>query len=193
VTERALILVGVGGEGIQLAATIVAHAAVRNGLYVSLLGLYGGEMRGGPSECSISFSTGPVEAPLILSETWSAIVLGPTFWSSTQRKLRPDSFVLFDRDKSTGEHAGGTYKALPLAATRIARECGDERLASLVMIGAYGELTGIAPAVTLASAMESLVPSYRSERIASNRRALVAGAEAVASVPRLAELRMGAP
>jgi 2-oxoglutarate ferredoxin oxidoreductase subunit gamma len=176
--ERSIILTGVGGEGVQLAASIIARAIVLDGGYVSMIGLYSGEMRGGPSECSLSFSDMPVEAPLILSECNSAIVLNPTFWPATAAKVSRDALVLFDSDQAAGEHERAPYRAVAVRATEIARTCGSQRLASLVIASAYVELAGIALNESMVKAMEELVPSYRRDRVAANREALKAGAEA---------------
>jgi Pyruvate/2-oxoacid:ferredoxin oxidoreductase gamma subunit len=48
--EREILLTGIGGQGIQLAAQVLARAAVASGLEVMLFGSYGGTMRGGPTD-----------------------------------------------------------------------------------------------------------------------------------------------
>ena len=45
--ERELLLTGIGGQGVQLAAQFVARAAVYDRREVMLFGSYGGMMRGG--------------------------------------------------------------------------------------------------------------------------------------------------
>ena len=40
--ERELVLSGIGGQGIQLAAQVVARAAIAEGKQVQLFGSYGG-------------------------------------------------------------------------------------------------------------------------------------------------------
>src|SRR5690606_41928167 len=45
--EREVMWTGIGGQGVQLAATILARAATLEGREVMSLGTYGGTMRGG--------------------------------------------------------------------------------------------------------------------------------------------------
>ena len=47
--EREVIITGIGGQGIQLMAKVLAQAANRAGKQVMLFGIYGGMMRGGSS------------------------------------------------------------------------------------------------------------------------------------------------
>jgi hypothetical protein len=45
--ERSMLMTGIGGQGIQLAAQVVARAAVLDGREAQRFGSYGGMMRGG--------------------------------------------------------------------------------------------------------------------------------------------------
>ena len=55
--EREVIITGIGGQGIQLMAKVLAQAAHDEGRNVMLFGIYMGMMRGGPSDSTIRFST----------------------------------------------------------------------------------------------------------------------------------------
>jgi hypothetical protein len=61
--ERAILLTGIGGQGVQLAAQLVARAAVLDGREVMLFGSYGGMMRGGNTDATIVVGAGPISAP----------------------------------------------------------------------------------------------------------------------------------
>ena len=61
--ERELIMTGIGGQGVQLAAAVVARAALLEGRDVQVFGSYGGMMRGGATEATVVVADGPVEAP----------------------------------------------------------------------------------------------------------------------------------
>jgi Pyruvate/2-oxoacid:ferredoxin oxidoreductase gamma subunit len=68
--EREIIFTGVGGQGIQLMAKVLAHAAVEAGKHVMLFGVYGGAMRGSPSECTVIIGDAEIEAPPIVPHWW---------------------------------------------------------------------------------------------------------------------------
>ena len=61
--ERELLITGIGGQGVQLAAQVLARAAALEGRSVMLLGLYGGMMRGGNTDSTVVVGDGPIEAP----------------------------------------------------------------------------------------------------------------------------------
>ena len=44
--ERELLITGMGGQGVQLAAQVIARGATLEGRHVMLFGVYGGAMRG---------------------------------------------------------------------------------------------------------------------------------------------------
>ena len=61
-TERELLLTGIGGQGVQLAAQVVARAAVLEARQVMLFGVYSGVMRGGNSDATVVVADEPVQA-----------------------------------------------------------------------------------------------------------------------------------
>ena len=51
--EREVLLTGIGGQGVQLAAQVLARAAALEGKGVMLFGVYSGMMRGGNSDSTV--------------------------------------------------------------------------------------------------------------------------------------------
>ena len=58
-----LLITGIGGQGVQLAAQVIASAVIAEGREVQLFGSYGGMMRGGNTEATLVVADGPIEAP----------------------------------------------------------------------------------------------------------------------------------
>ena len=87
-------ITGIGGQGVQLAAQVIARAAILDGRNVSTLGIYGGTMRGGNTDSTVIVADGPIEAPPIVSRAWSAIGLHDEYWLPVEQKLRTDAVVL---------------------------------------------------------------------------------------------------
>ena len=50
--EREVLFTGIGGQGVQLAAKVLALAATRDDREVMSLGTYGGTMRGGKTDAT---------------------------------------------------------------------------------------------------------------------------------------------
>ena len=51
--EYELLLTGIGGQGVQLGAQVVARAATLEGREVMFFGIYGGMMRGGNTDSTV--------------------------------------------------------------------------------------------------------------------------------------------
>jgi Pyruvate/2-oxoacid:ferredoxin oxidoreductase gamma subunit len=184
--ERELMMTGIGGQGIQLAAHLLARAALAEGREVQLFGSYGGMMRGGETEATVIVADGPIESPPTISRTWSAIVMHHEHAGPTCRRLHPDgvllvnSTVVGDRLAAVAEQGTGpgAPTVVEVPATELAGEVGSLMAASMVMLGAYAAVTGLVGLPSLVSALPEALPSYRRQHIESNEAALRAGHEA---------------
>ena len=176
--EREVILTGIGGQGVQLAAQVLARAATREDRHVMLLGTYGGTMRGGNTDSALVVSDAPISSPPILSRTGSALALHHEFFEPVAAKLRPGALVLLNASLFRGEVDREAHLVVDLDATRIATQLGSALAASMVMVGGYARATGIVSLDSLVAGMRESVPSYRTQHLELNERALTAGYEA---------------
>ena len=177
--ERELVMTGIGGQGIQLAAQLLARAAVAEGREVQLFGSYGGMMRGGNTEATIVVADAPIEAPPTVGHTWSAVLMHHDYVEPTLGRLRAGSVVLvnstlFDRSLDRDD-----CTVIGLPATGLAVDAGNIMVASMVMLGAYAATTDIVSMESLADAVAASLPSYRTQHVALNVSALRAGFDAV--------------
>ena len=177
--EREVLLTGIGGQGVQLAAKVLALAATQEEREVMSLGTYGGTMRGGNTDATVVIGDGPLTSPPIVSATWSVIVVHPRFGQPMLAKLRERSVVLADRDLLESPLEAPSSHIVAIPATTIAREVDAPKAAALVLLGAFASLTGIVGSTSLEAALAASLPRYREQSLASNQRALVAGAEAI--------------
>ena len=176
--ERELLITGIGGQGVQLAGQVIARAATLEGRYVMLFGLYGGMMRGGNTDGTVVIGDAPLLTPPLVSRTWSAIAMHDEFWEPIEKRLRPGALVLVN-DATFTHQIAAPCEILRVDATGIATELGHPLGGSMVMAGAYASLTGIVGSEALVEAMRESIPSYRTQHIEANERALRAGLDAV--------------
>lgn len=187
--EREVMLTGIGGQSVQLAAQILARASLREGLHAMYLGTYGGTMRGGNTDSTVIIGDAPIESPPIVSSTWSALVMHHQFWQPLREKLRPDSIVvvnstLFESSCELGSPSGrvqddSMLRVFEVPATQIATDLGNALGASLVLLGAFVSLTRLLGLDSLIEAMRESIPSYRRQHIAANETALKVGFDAL--------------
>ena len=177
--ERELLLTGIGGQGVQLAAQLVARAAVLDGREVMLFGSYGGMMRGGNTDATIVVGDGPVLAPPTVPSAWASIVMHHDYWGFVRDRLRPGSIVLVNTTVFQGELARDGLHVVDLAATDLAVDVGNIMAATVVMIGALAALSGLVSLDSLLAAVPQALPPYRTKHIQVNQDALRAGFGAV--------------
>jgi 2-oxoglutarate ferredoxin oxidoreductase subunit gamma len=181
VTERELLLTGIGGQGVQLAAQVLARAAALEGRNVMLFGIYGGVMRGGNSDATVVVADGPVQAPPIVSRAWSAIALHPRYWEALGPKLVDDAVVVVNSSLWEDHTAvdGERLRVFDVAATDLAAELGNPLSVSMIATGAYIGLTDLVGLDAAIAGMRESLPSYRRQHAEGNEAALRAGVAAV--------------
>jgi len=175
-TERELLITGIGGQGVQLAAQVVARAATLEGRDVMFFGVYGGMMRGGPTDSTVVVADGPISSPPVVSRTWSAIAMHAEHWAPIVPKLRPGAVVLVN-EETFAMPITGDVVVHRVSATEVAADLGNRLGGSMVMIGAYAGVTGLVAIDSLVAAMRASIPSYRVQHADANERALRAGYE----------------
>jgi 2-oxoglutarate ferredoxin oxidoreductase subunit gamma len=176
--QTEVIMTGIGGQGIQLCAKVLALAATNEGRHAMLSAHYGGEMRGGETEASVVVGDGALRALPILPSTWSAFVMHPNHWPSVRDRLRPGGVAVVN-STIMGDHtevAGGQVFDIP--ADAIAASVAAPMGAGFVLLGAYSAITGLVGLESLVAAMKQLVPPYRTQHIAANEASLRAGVDA---------------
>ena len=175
--ERELLLTGIGGQGIQLAAQVVARAAVAEGRAVQMFGSYGGMMRGGRTDATIVFAEHAVEAPPTVGTAWSAIVMHDAYAAPILEAVRPGGLVLLNAEFASTPVDRDRLRVIEIPAPDIAESIGNRMAASMVMIGAYAGATGIVGVEALAGAVAESLPPYRKQLAEVNVAAIRAGYE----------------
>ncbi len=87
--ERQVLLTGIGGQGVQLAAEVLARAALSEGRDVQLFGSYGGMMRGGNTDATLVMADDRVESPPTVGSAWAALVMHHEYAGPIVAKVRP--------------------------------------------------------------------------------------------------------
>lgn len=173
--EREILLTGIGGQSVQLAAQVLARAAVREERQVMMLGTYGGTMRGGSTDSTLIVGDETLTSPPIVSHVWSAIAMHHAFWTNAAPKLREGSVVVLNRSLFEAEVDRDRHRVFEVPATEIATDLGNPLAASMVLVAAYSALTGLVGVESLVDAMRESVPSYRQQHLESNEKALRTG------------------
>jgi len=179
-TELAILIVGIGGQGVQLVGKTLALAATNEGKHAMLAADYGGEMRGGPSNASVVVGSAPLRSLPVLPVADAAIVANHKFAGVVPSRLRHGSLLLVNSSIVDPAEAGDAYRVVAVASTQIAADLGAPQAGGFVLLGAFNALTSLVERDSLVEAMTSLLPPYRRQHAPKNAEALDAGSAAVA-------------
>ncbi len=177
-SEREVVFSGLGGQGIQLMAKVLAKAAVADGKFVMLFGVYQGMMRGGPSESTVVIGPAPIEAPPIIPACWAVVAMHPQGLDTLAAKLRPNG-LLFANQTLVKTAPRGDIALGGLPATQLAEQAGSLAGASMIALGGFVAATDLVDFDAVVRAMHDALPPHRKQRAAENARFLTLGADYV--------------
>lgn len=181
-SERAVLLTGIGGQGVQLAARVLAEAAIVDGLEVQLFASYGGMMRGGNTDASVVISEEPIDAPPVVARAWAVLGIHSAHLDDPLTRLRDDGVLLLNTTICAPDDHGTPdgVTRLELACSQVAQEQGNPMAGALVAVGALARHSGVVSVDSLTAGIDRALPSYRRQHVASSVAAVEAGAELVA-------------
>ncbi len=163
---------GFGGQGILFAGIALAESGMREGLHVAWIPSYGPEMRGGTAHCHVSLSSRTIASPLI-NRPSTVIAFNEPSVDKFVGELLPGGLMMVNSSMVTKKPERTDIRLVEVPATDTAKEVGNPKVANMVMLGAYLQLTG---AVDEESVISSLAAhGLRADLIELNRKALHAG------------------
>lgn len=191
----AIRLAGEGGQGVGLAAAVLAEAALASGHEVTMLQTYGPEARGGASSADVVISDCQVANPKVI-EANLMLLLNQTSWNKFARPpwQTPATLVVVEEGRVHLDDSPPGVVALPFE--RLAREELREKVAANMMaVGAVGALVGCLTTSSLVEAGLARSPAAFRE---VNQQAIERGWHLVADSAELGALRgmlahLGAP
>ncbi|MGZ4803385.1 MAG: 2-oxoacid:acceptor oxidoreductase family protein [Acidimicrobiia bacterium] len=175
--ETTCLMTGIGGQGVQLCAQVLARGAVLEHKHVMLFGVYAGAMRGMNTDATLVVGDGPLQSPPLLSHTDTAIGMHDKFFPPIARKLRDGALVVVNDATFETPLDTDPYRVVRVAATDRAAELHHALGGSMVMAGAYAALSGIVGIDALIEGMRESIPSYRTQHIEMNETTLRVGYE----------------
>lgn len=174
--EREIIFTGIGGQGIQLMAKVLAQAAATEGKHVMLFGLYGGAMRGSVSDSTLVIGDAPIEAPPVVPHCWSIVAMHPRSVPTLMPKLRPGG-VLFVNGTLVQAPIERAVQHVSVPATELAEKAGNLMGAGMIMVGAVAAQTRLVSVDSVIAAMRAALPPHRARMADANAALIRRGAE----------------
>ena len=174
-----VIIAGFGGQGVMLIGNLLAYAAMEQGLNVTYIPVYGPEMRGGTANCTVVIADEEIGSPIIHNPL-SLIAMNRPSLDKFQPRVQDKGIVIINSSLVDMELADKQrLQTYSVPANEIADKIGNSRMANMVALGAYIQVTGIIPLSTVQDSLKNVISSHYKHLIPKNAEALQAGADYV--------------
>lgn len=175
--ERSTIFAGFGGQGILFAGKVLAEAALIEGREVLWIPSYGPEMRGGTASCTVIVADRQIGSPIV-DRADHAVVLNPPSMAKYTPLVAPDGLLVVNTTLIEAEPGRDDIEVLSVPCTALARKAGDDKLVSVVALGALVGRRRFVEPESVHAAFIRVLGSKRPEMIALDIAAFDAGYEA---------------
>ncbi len=173
-----VICAGFGGQGVMSMGQLLTYAGMIEGKNVSWLPSYGPEMRGGTANCSVIVSDQLVGSPIVTDAT-SVIAMNLPSLLKFEQDLVKDGLLLINSSLIDHKASRDDVKGYYVPANELAAEVGNAKVANMVMLGAFIELTKIVETQSIMAALKKVFGPAKEHLLPANEEALKKGAEAV--------------
>ena len=170
---------GFGGQGVLFAGQLLAYAGLAEGLYVTWIPSYGPEMRGGTANCTVIVSEEEIGAPVVARLT-AAVVFNRPSMAKYEPLVKPEGLLVVNASLVEARSGRDDVRAVYVAASDLATELGNIRMANMVLLGAFVTLTGLVALETVKGQLEEHLSDRQRTWLEPNYRALDVGAGAAA-------------
>jgi 2-oxoglutarate ferredoxin oxidoreductase subunit gamma len=172
-----IIMGGVGGQGIMVIGNLLSQAAFMEDLNVTYIPIYGVEKRGGQADCTVVISNEEIGSPIV-GYPQSCVIMSKPSLLKYAPKVKPHGLLLLNSSMvDPKEVPRKDLDLLPVPANEIAQEMKNDRLANMVVIGAFVEKTKVVSLDTLIAALPKIFDERHHHLIPANTEAIRKGAE----------------
>lgn len=173
--QAKIVIAGFGGQGIVLIGNVLARACVIEGKNVVGMVSYGAEMRGGTANASVIISNDEIASPFVVTPS-HAIILNHPSLDRFEPDVDPGGVVLMNTSLMQRQLQRKDLDCIHIAATDVAHELGNLRVANIVALGAFVQHTGLVKIDSIEQGIKDLFAAKKSELVEINLQALQAGA-----------------
>jgi 2-oxoglutarate ferredoxin oxidoreductase subunit gamma len=175
--ERSTIIAGFGGQGILFAGKVLAEAALLEGREVLWIPSYGPEMRGGTASCTVIVADELIGSPVV-DRADHAIVLNPPSLAKYAPVVAKGGLLVVNTSLIEAEAGRDDIDVLDVPCTAVARSAGDDKLVSVVALGAMVGRCRLVEPGSVHRALSILLGDRHPEMVQKDIAAFDAGYEA---------------
>ncbi len=165
---------GFGGQGVIMMGYLLAMAGMREDKNVTCLPSYGAEVRGGTANCTVVIATEEIASPVASDPEYAVLMNNPSLLRF-QNRVQSGGTILLNSSMIETRPVRGDLEVLEVPANELAKEVGDDKVANMVMLGAFIKKSELVSMDTLHQLVKETFSSRNPGIVKLNRSALLAG------------------
>lgn len=175
---HSIIFAGFGGQGVMLMGQVLAQAGMNEDKYVTWFPSYGPEMRGGTANCTVVVSDEPVASPVVEMPT-EVVAMNIPSLLKFEPKVKKDGFLFINTSVVDRKPQRKDIRIIELPANEIAENLGNVKIANMVMLGGFVQVTKCVGIDSVIEAMRYKLSGKNSDLLELNVKAIFEGAKHV--------------
>lgn len=171
--KQEIIISGFGGQGVMLAGTLLCHAGMREGKFVTFFPSYGAEIRGGTANCQVIISDNPVGSPVVNNPD-ILISFNKLSYNKFSSRVKKGGSILANTSLYKPEEQDD-IEILGVPANNLAEKCGSILALNMVMLGALVSKKRILKLKSILNSIPEILTEKKKKLWEINRKAAEAG------------------
>ena len=169
---------GFGGQGVMMFGQILAYSATKDEINGLWFPSYGPETRGGTANCSVIVSDKQINSPVFKNADHLVAFNAPSL-EKFKDHVAKNGLILYNSSLIEEEFLqdGSTVVGVPI--NDIATELGNDKVANMVMMGAYLELTHLFSDETIEAIIKKFLGERKAHLLDVNKKAIQSGKDFV--------------
>jgi len=169
-----VVFAGFGGQGVMTAGQLLAYTAMEEGKQVVWIPSYGPEMRGGTANCTVVVSDSRIGSPII-NNPMSACVFNRPSLDKFGELIRKDGILLINSSLIDVKSGRSDITEILVPCNEMAIKLGNPKVANMIMLAAYVEMTGVVSFKTLEKMLDKKLGGRKKDLLEINHKAFDAG------------------
>lgn len=140
--EKAILIAGFGGQGVQTLGKLLSYAANEEEKHVLFAPSYGGEMRGGTSNCTVVVGDEKISSP---NKKYmdAVIVLNEESFQKFEKDVKPGGVLILNEALIKGETQRADIQVVKVPFQDVVSRLGSEKILNIAVLGFLTEYLGL--------------------------------------------------
>jgi len=165
---------GFGGQGVMMFGQILAYSATHDEINGLWFPSYGPETRGGTANCSVIISDKQINSPTFKNADHLIAFNLPSL-EKFRKNVANDGLILYNSSLIEDEIKEEGILTIGLPINEMAVELGNEKVANMVMMGAYMQLTHMFTDDTIQVIIKKILGDKKASLVDINMKAIQKG------------------